>query len=402
MVQGSVPLVLPGQWVTSCLALSFDTGLIQWAVDGQLVEDKTHDLLRKESTLRRPRDLNGRILLGAMEASYGWSTVRNLVTDLNVFSSALSIDRMKMLTAPGREDCKSSGDHMSWSETQWTLRGRAVLKTVSTKETCEEEARMTFFNAAFSSLSSCADHCKNLGGRIPEVVTAQQRQQLDVFLKKPRIERAISSGQWVWLSVTDNEEEGVWRDIESKETIQFETPFALGEPDGGEDENCAMQTSQGRWVDNLCQFNNLGFPCVCSHKERPYVRLRGLCPHSRIGRLFVPRNTREDAMRIEYVSSMGMGTTIRYNGTVGNWQLLNYDDTVLLTNGASEAPLNSFGIGKHSWTIENDSTECFGGSYIKDLKLTSCLEDQFTCHNGRCVPMVYRCRQISIVPNLSL
>ena len=106
-------------------------------------------------------------------------------------------------------------------------------------------------------------------------------------------------------------------------------------------------------------------------------------------------------MRIEYVSSMGMGTTIRYNGTVGNWQLLNYDDTVLLTNGASEAPLNSFGIGKHSWTIENDSTECFGGSYVKDLKLTSCLEDQFTCHNGRCVPMVYRSRQISIVPKAS-
>ena len=33
VVQGSVPLVLPGQWVTSCLALSFDTGLIQWVVD---------------------------------------------------------------------------------------------------------------------------------------------------------------------------------------------------------------------------------------------------------------------------------------------------------------------------------------------------------------------------------
>ena len=396
IANGSIPLVLPDQWVTSCLALSFDTGLVEWVIDGHLIEDKTYNLLRREAAIRQPRDLTGRILLGVGEASYGWFTLGNYVTNLNVFSSALSIDKMKTMTVPGREECKYDGDYISWSEMQWTLRGQAATRTVSMEETCEKESRMTFFNAGFSSLSSCSEHCQKLGGRIPKVVTEQQRQELNAFLKKPLIERAISSGFWVWLSVTDDQEEGIWRDFDSNEVVAYESPFAVGEPNGGRDENCAMQTSQGQWVDNMCHYDKLGFPCVCSHEERPYMRLRGLCPQSRIGSLYVPRNTKEDIMKFEYVSSMGMGTTIRYNRAQKKWQISIYDDTVLWTNGSSGAPLSSFAIGKHSWRIDHDSSECSGegGSYTRDLKLTGCLEEEFTCHNGLCIPMLHRCDQV--------
>ena len=60
----SLPLVFPHQWVRSCLAVSTESGLLRWVVDGQLVEDRLADtLIQKEQ--KRPTDLTGKLLLGA-------------------------------------------------------------------------------------------------------------------------------------------------------------------------------------------------------------------------------------------------------------------------------------------------------------------------------------------------
>ena len=52
----------------------------------------------------------------------------------------------------------------------------------------------------------------------------------------------------------------------------------------------------------------------------------------------------------------------------------------------------SFLLGKHSWTIENDTYVCGqGNQYTIDLKLTGCKEDEFTCSDGQCIKMEKRC-----------
>ena len=52
-------------------------------------------------------------------------------------------------------------------------------------------------------------------------------------------------------------------------------------------------------------------------------------------------------------------------------------------------------MGKHNWTIENDTHSCSKGKpYTAELKLTGCSEkEQFTCDNGECVSMDQRCDQ---------
>ena len=96
--------LFPTQWVRSCLAVSTDSGLVRWVVDGQLVEDRLVDTLQ-EASGQRPTDLTGAILLGTMRRSSGWKSNANKVTNLNVFSSVLPIERMVNMTS-GVEECE--------------------------------------------------------------------------------------------------------------------------------------------------------------------------------------------------------------------------------------------------------------------------------------------------------
>ena len=52
-------------------------------------------------------------------------------TNLNVFSSALDLEKMKAQTSPGKEECGLAGDFLSWGESldeeQWTLHSRAII-----------------------------------------------------------------------------------------------------------------------------------------------------------------------------------------------------------------------------------------------------------------------------------
>ena len=63
--------------------------------------------------------------------------------------------------------------------------------------------------------------------------------------------------------------------------------------------------------------------------------------------------------------------------------------------GTSKATHSSFIIGKHNWTVEGDSS-CNGGrTYVTELKMSGCSENQFTCNNGQCLGINLRCDQIS-------
>ena len=56
----------------------------------------------------------------------------------------------------------------------------------------------------------------------------------------------------------------------------------------------------------------------------------------------------------------------------------------------------SFGIGRHQWNISNEGSLCNneGDFFIGWLKLTGCVDGQFTCNDGQCVMMEERCNQI--------
>ena len=67
----SVPLVFPYQWVRSCLAMSSQSGHVQWVIDGRVVENTTLEALQEVSE-NIPKNLTGKLLLGANRFAPGW------------------------------------------------------------------------------------------------------------------------------------------------------------------------------------------------------------------------------------------------------------------------------------------------------------------------------------------
>ena len=86
-------------------------------------------------------------------------------------------------------------------------------------------------------------------------------------------------------------------------------------------------------------------------------------------------------------------STIAYDVEKSVWKLTDAESDVTAESKATKA---SYVIGRHHWTITNDSTFCNEGRpYSTDLKLTGCRQDgEFTCSDGQCVSMEERCNQV--------
>ena len=177
----TLDMVFPYQWARSCLAFTLDSGLVQWVVNGQLIEDIVVAKLQALAP-NRPRDLTGRLLLGAYKHPAGWQLCSNKVTNLNVYSSALSISKMKSLTTAGSSSCGEEGDYLRWADTTWNLFGNAKIEQVPLDEPCKPIPHINVYMALFQ-FHPCMQHCEKLKGRAPRVTTVEEWNRVNRFLE---------------------------------------------------------------------------------------------------------------------------------------------------------------------------------------------------------------------------
>ena len=116
-VDNKISPLFPNQWTRSCMAINTSSGLIHWVVEGTLVMTTTSEEVKRSNT--RPKDLSKKLILGARSNSGVWLAPSSKVTNLNIFSSALSIEKMKRMT--GDESCLVEGDYLAWGDMEWTL-----------------------------------------------------------------------------------------------------------------------------------------------------------------------------------------------------------------------------------------------------------------------------------------
>ena len=141
------------------------------------------------------------------------------------------------------------------------------------------------------------------------------------------------------------------------------------------------------WTNWICEyFVDHLIACACEHPGQMYLQLRGLCPDSKIDRFYIPRNKEKSGA----VQLLGFDSTIiEYDKRNFLW-MLNTSSRTWNTSAVSEAPLDSYVLGSHKWTINNDVFGCSsrGEAYQTVLKLTGCSEGQFTCGDGQCIRWV--------------
>ena len=195
-------LFYPLQWTRICLSKS-DASIARLVEDGELILEQEIEVKSK------PVNLN--LVLGIWKSSNTGDQHEypGQTTDLNIFSSALTVDQMKSQTSPGFEECGLAGDFLSWEksleEEQWTLHSKArwIDLDGGLEGPCRAKTNMNVFPMKEGhDQSDCMKHCEKLGGWSPSVKTKSDWENI---LKGTKAVSPDPSKlpKKIWLSATE-------------------------------------------------------------------------------------------------------------------------------------------------------------------------------------------------------
>ena len=102
--------IVPHSWYHVCMGLDTVSGLLRIVVNGVEVVNEEKEYFRN-STHWKPTSLKGRILQFKGYCSGFWYQHRNIFSNLNIFSSMMSVEDMFTRTAGG-EACDTPGDYL--------------------------------------------------------------------------------------------------------------------------------------------------------------------------------------------------------------------------------------------------------------------------------------------------
>ena len=391
----------PRDWQRFCLSLDTLANRVVFVMNGEVLEEKVHSAELNENK-DKPPGLD--IMLGiSIRPNYGYNQeFPGEFTNYNIFSRPLPTAKMVAMTTPGGDECGATGDYANWDEDEWVLnhKTKVVMKDELTGP-CQPESKINVFTANFKHHTMCMQFCPKMGkGRSPPVRTQEEYNWLQTNLHA--LSPDIKPFLWMWLAATDVEEEGVWRDAYTQEVLgDYTKPWAPGHDhrftrEGQPDANCMLwytgypdETAMEEW---FCLSYDM--TCPCQYKNEPVLALRGICPGSAMlhqdAYEYTPWQLASAPSDMFFVGKTA--TEIHYNKSTEVWLMTSAVNDV---TAECRAPLISYILGKHAWTVSNDVFSCSGGqTYTTLLKLSGCSEGEFTCDDGQCITMKQRCDQL--------
>ena len=172
IINGAVnSIAFPLQWVTFCLSMDLVSGTLRLTLDSQLAVDEAHEDFVFANTSSMPISFH----LGATNDKKSSRRVSNL----NIFSSALPLERMNRITKAGTSECGAPGDLLSWEQTNLTFSGTSTQLRVDSREgPCFARRSPLLVSSGEFSQPECMEHCRKLGTISPPVQTLSQWQNL--------------------------------------------------------------------------------------------------------------------------------------------------------------------------------------------------------------------------------
>ena len=121
-----------------------------------------------------------------------------------------------------------------------------------------------------------------------------------------------------------------------------------------------------------------------SHEHSVVVKLTGQCSDSVFETYYHLQHDEEG-----YIMFHGFtGTIIKYDAENKMWNM-----SVIhfpYATATSKADFKTLIFGNHEWEVANDHN-CFDGTEAIILTMSSCSTDQYTCDDGLCVDLAFRC-----------
>ena len=113
LTSSHIPIV-PHSWYHVCMGLDTVSGLLRIVVNGVVVVNEEKDYFRNTKQWK-PKSLEGKLFIFKSYRSF-WYQNRGIISNLNIFSSMLSVEDMVTRTAGG-EECSSPGDYIRQENT---------------------------------------------------------------------------------------------------------------------------------------------------------------------------------------------------------------------------------------------------------------------------------------------
>lgn len=371
------------QWTHYCNV--FDSGQYVGYVGG---EERTRGPITADTILMH---LDSTLVLGQEQdlVSGGFDVnqiFRGQLAQVNIWNSSLAPDEVARQAVCG--EMAPLGNVFSSDKEDIEVFG-ATLESVEAGSLCRNTTSFVIFPEP-QLLSEAELTCRKVGLKLYIPDTLENNMVL--YNVSLQFTDTCSSNYHLWLGGTDRSDEGVWRKL--SDDTEIEPLFVVGEPNGGEMENCLLMfLVSGRWVDTSCI--NPWQACVpCQSSNDTPLRLRGLCFETETETFFEVLGYR--AKKPYFHGYHGL---MIYSQGGGTWQLL--DTTV----GQQVATLSltseeMYPIGRHTWTLSTGLCHRYVNTTIP-LSLSVCDNTQFMCLNGDCVPRRFRCNGRDDCPDLS-
>ncbi|XP_071547976.1 uncharacterized protein [Panulirus ornatus] len=186
---------------------------------------------------------------------------------------------------------------------------------------------------------------------------------------------------FLWLGVTDEAEEGVWRSLATNDTV--ETFFERKDANAPNTNCVSMIQVSGMWYPESCTSKSLRcFPCEA--RPSSFMLLRGLCFPAGYMRSFEILDSKNGTPFFHGLYGYNM-----YRSPDGTWNLFDSEESQVVAK-LPPAPSGLYPIGTHHWQLMRPVCDHPVGSTIT-TGLSTCEDDQFMCSNGDCISRLSRC-----------
>lgn len=298
------------------------------------------------------------------------------MTDVNIWKTAMTMDKMKMWTR-----CKNweKGDVIDWESAEWNTKGLET-EEINQKGLCQEEKFENIIFPVANKFALSTRLCKLFGGSMMVAEDAEMTRNIIRLTD----ERSDLCPPYSWAGYTDKQEEGHFVDVKTGKNLSYFN-WRQGEPNGGTKENCVtINNKNGFLYDYYCT----SLHCTICNIRTPlkYLNLRGSCPEEKLDSDYTLL-LEETTLTGRYGIGGWRRSQLVWNDTLQQWRFekRKNKEIVAFTNGTTDYPL---GIQKWYFLSEKCSDP---GEKWRKMSLNLCGKDEFACNSGECIKMEDRC-----------
>ena len=327
--------------------------------------------------------------------SYAKSRFKGVLADLQVWDEAIATEDIFSITR-----CKHFpvGNLIPWNSENFELSeeinsekvdSKVTIVQLKTDDMCNIAGKYEYIPGKFDFDASVLT-CNQLGGILAETETEKQVEEIEDFRTSIENQDKLYENiqpKDIWTPYTDEKLEGRWAHYSTDNVPKDRLPWLWQEPNGERVENCAGLQKTLQLTSTTPQYITIVYDAdckvtqdlICEAVGTVTLTLRGLCKTT----LFDTR----------YQMMPGTKNRKRFFGGLFGWELYWTGENWMISNVIFNDTFASLGIaknypmGKNKWMFFND--DCETDSEV--LLLSVCLENEFSCDNGICVPMEARC-----------